>query len=134
MSSPNRPALHLPLRLPPPAREIPRPLTPAERMHRSLRELAQRLLHEAAAEGRGPETLDAWHVHLASGRTMRIKWIGTYGPFLRVVGMDDATAVLLAPEAVQVTIEPVAPDSEEQGFEIGFRAPDDPETPADPEP
>ena len=104
--------------------EIIRPPSTAERMHKTLRELHARLEHGARAEGKGPESLPAWHLHLPSGEVLRVKWIGTLGPFVRFVGMDDATAMLIAPEAVSITIDPIPPDSDEPRIPIGFAAPE----------
>ena len=105
--------------------QVPVRLTPAERQHKSLLELHQRLVAEANAEGKDAESLPAWYVATASGRTMRIKWIGTYGPFVRFVGIDDQTAVLVAPEAVSITIEPIPTESAAPGFKIGFHPPEE---------
>jgi hypothetical protein len=103
----------------------PRPKSPAERMHESLREWHQRLVWEAKRDGLDEEALPAWHVHLPSGTQMRIKWIGTFGPFARFVGMDDETVVLIAPEAVSVTMTTMPAESTEPRGPIGFGLPED---------
>src|SRR5262245_47746298 len=82
--------------------QIPVRKTPAERTFESLRELHQRLVWQAQANGQGEEALPAWHVHLPSGVSMRIKWMGTYGAFMRFTSPDEMV-VLVAPEALCLT-------------------------------
>lgn len=117
---------HVQLAEPAPFR-LPVQLSQAERQHKSLKELHERLVWEAKADGKGPETLPAWYAHLPSGDRFRIKWIGTYGPFVRFVAPDDHTAVLLAPEAVSITIEPIPEGSDTPRVKIGFHAPEEAE-------
>ena len=106
----------------------PRPLklkTPARRMFEALSQMHARQVLDAQREGRGEETLPAWHAHLPSGVLFRIKWIGTYEPFVRFIGPDDETAVVLAPESVVVECTPVSPESDDPRVPIGFIRLDD---------
>jgi hypothetical protein len=105
--------------------QIPPRLSPAEKQHKSLKELHMRLIAETQMAGKGPEAMPAWWAHLASGEKFRIKWIGTFGPFVRFVAPDDATAILLAPESVAITIEPIPEESDTPRVKIGFSQPDE---------
>ena len=100
------------------------PSSPAEQEYDKLKELYERLVGDAEADGRGPETLPAWYAHLPSGRLFRIKRISTFGPFIRFIAPDDKTVVLIAPESVAVTVAPIPPESDEPRFPLGFAAPE----------
>lgn len=99
--------------------------TKAEKQHESLKRLHMRLMAQAQVDGKGPESLPAWWVHLPTGQKIRIKWIGVYGPFVRFVAPDDETAILLAPEAVTITIEPIPDESDTPRVKIGFSQSDE---------
>jgi hypothetical protein len=101
---------------------ILRPPGPADEMFESLRDHHTQLVFEARAEGGGAESLPAWFLHFASGKTMRVKFISTLGPLLRFVDAEETTA-LIAPDAVSLTIEPIPPESDGSSFQIGFVPP-----------
>ena len=50
---------------------------------------------------------------------MRVKLIGTYGPFVKFEAEDGQVASVPA-EAARLTITPLPPESEEPRFPLGF--------------
>jgi hypothetical protein len=80
--------------------------TAAERAVRAMSELNRRIGFDLDHD---PMRMPFWYLHLPSGGVLTVKGIGVEGPLIRFVGFW-ATAstveyVLVAPEAVVVTIE-----------------------------
>lgn len=69
------------------------------------------------AAGKTVDWVPAWIVHLPSGEKVRIKRIAKEGPLIRFVTRE-GVSVILAPEAVAITIAPPIEDTE--GFPIEF--------------
>ena len=62
--------------------------------------------------------LPAWYALTPAG-PIRIKTIGTFGPFVQFVTPEEHV-LLVMPEAVVVRMQKLAPESEEPRFKIGF--------------
>jgi hypothetical protein len=91
--------------------------TPAERTFKALKEAHWQQMADAATEA----DLPAWWLHLASGTEIRVRWIGKHGPLMKFTGFD-GTQILVAPEAVQLSMCPPPPDA--PGVKIGFTLPE----------
>ncbi len=100
---------------------MPRPLTSGAVL-KSLETMHRKLVAQARTEGKTEDWMPAWYVHLASGEKVRIRWFGREAALMRFT-TPDGTFLLLAPEAVAITIEALGEDDE--GFPIEFL--DDPE-------
>jgi hypothetical protein len=96
----------------------PRGRLTAEAVYDCLKRVYRGIEFDLRAQGKRPEDwVPAWYVHLPSGEKPRIRLINTEGPLVRFTTFDDRF-ILLAPDAVAVTIEPQPGDSE--GFPIEF--------------
>ena len=103
-----------------------RPLT-AEGVFKCLERFHRGIEFDLRAKGKRPEDwVPAWYVHLPSGEKVRIRLIGTEPPLVRFTTFDHRS-IILAPDAVAVTIEPQPEDSE--GFPIEFLDADDGDEP-----
>jgi hypothetical protein len=95
---------------------VPRPFT-AETVYESLKSAHRKIVLRLQAEGKTKDWTPAWYVHLPSGERVRIRWFGVEGVLLRFTTPDDLP-ILLAPEALALTIEPLSEDVE--GFPVEF--------------
>ncbi len=89
----------------------------AERVLQALEHAHAQFTFDAKSEAELP----AWFL-LTSAGPIRIKTIGTFRSFMQFTTSDDHI-VLIAPDAVAVTMQTLKPESEEPRFEIGFRSP-----------
>jgi hypothetical protein len=93
----------------------------------SLKSLYRGIEFDLRAQGKRPEDwVPAWYVHLPSGEKPRIRLINTEGCLVRFITFD-GRFILLAPDAVAVTIEPQPEDSE--GFPVEFLDADEKDEP-----
>ncbi len=94
----------------------------AEHTVRAMGELNQRILRDL---GHDEMKAPFWRLHLPSGGVFTIKLIGVEGPLVRFVGFWASRSmvdyVLVAPEAVVVTIE----TSDELAESLEFELPED---------
>jgi hypothetical protein len=94
---------------------FPQPPSRAEKAYNALL-AAHRLLQMRADT---EDDLPAWFLLTAAG-PVRIQTIGTYREFVQFTTPEEHI-VLIAPEAVAVTMQKLAPESSEPRFPIGFR-------------
>jgi hypothetical protein len=90
------------------------PRSSADRVYDALKLAHLSFSGEAEREA----DLPAWYV-LTSAGAIRIKTVGTFEPFVKFV-TPDGQLLLVPPEAVVVTMQKLAPESEEERFPIGF--------------
>lgn len=95
----------------------PRPLTAAAVVN-ALRRLHRRIVLDLQATGKNEDWMPAWYVHLPSGEKVRIKFIAEDGRLVRFTAPDEETLIVIAPDAVAITVEPPSEDSE--GFPLEF--------------
>ena len=94
---------------------IPQQPLSAERVYETLKAAHQQLQVDAATAG---DDLPAWYLLTAAG-PIRIRTINTYRQFVQFV-TPEGHIVLIAPDAVAVTMEKLTPESSEPRFPIGF--------------
>lgn len=101
---------------------VPRPLT-AQAVFERLERIHAELVISLRAEDKTEDWMPAWYAHLPSGEKVRIKWIGRAGSLVRFTS-PEGRSIILAPDAVVVTIDPLPGDSE--GFPMEFLGEDEP--------
>jgi hypothetical protein len=82
-----------------------------------LRRIHADVAFEVEDEGKTRDWMPAWYAHLPSGEKVRIRWIGRKGPLVHFT-TPEGSRIILAPDAVVVTIEPLPADTE--GFPVEF--------------
>jgi hypothetical protein len=82
-----------------------------------LEKAYRRIVIGLRLEGKKEDWVPAWYAHLPSGERARIKLIGRKGPLVEFTTRE-GSLILLAPDAVVVTIESQPEDSE--GFPLEF--------------
>lgn len=87
---------------------VPRPLT-ADDVYDRLKDLHQRIVFDLQADNKTEDWMPEWYAHLPSGEKVRIRTFTTDGPLVRLTSFDKKF-ILLAPDAVVVTVEPQPPD------------------------
>jgi hypothetical protein len=100
---------------------VARPITSRAVFDR-LKTVYERIVFDLRAEGKTDDWAPAWYAHLPSGEKVRIKLIQRDGSLICFTTYE-RSLILLAPDAVVVTIEPQPEDSE--GFPIEFLEPDE---------
>jgi hypothetical protein len=95
---------------------IPQPLT-ARAVYNSLESVHRQIVLKLQAEGKTTDWTPAWYAHLPSGEKIRIRWFGIEGSLV-LLRTPEALPVVLAPDAVAITIEPLPEDAE--GVPIEF--------------
>lgn len=95
---------------------IAKPLT-AEAVYKGLKLVHRRIVLDLEAEGKTTDWTPAWYAHLPSGEKVRVRWFGIEGALVLLRTPEDLP-VVLAPEAVAITIEPLPEDQE--GFPVEF--------------
>ncbi|CAB4692238.1 unannotated protein [freshwater metagenome] len=88
--------------------------TPADRAFEALQDTARHLL----ASNSDPDEEIAWYVH-APGAAIRVKTIGLLTPFLTFTTPDEIQ-LIIAPEALILSVRRLTAVSAEPRFPIGF--------------